>query len=283
MRERKSLLAALAAAVTLFAAKTPASADGPRSYNKSSAPIESSWSGFYLGVYAGRAWGDADLRTDAGTLTATSYFRSSANIASVNENGSGSVSPDAAVGGAQIGFNIQHGKLVAGLEADFGAFNLNGSRGATNFPYPTFPAQYTVRASMDTDWLLTARARLGWAPQPNLLIYATGGLALTNIRISNSFSDDADTEGVGGGSRTQIRAGWTLGGGAEWALTSAWSVKAEYLYVDFGTASVSNSVVCGPAVAADCAAVLGGAVSSPFSTSADLAAHIARVGLNYKF
>jgi outer membrane immunogenic protein len=135
---------------------------------------------------------------------------------------------------------------------------------------------------MDTDWLLTARARLGWALQPNLLIYATGGLALTNLRVSNSFSDDSDTAGIGGGSHTQIMTGWTLGGGAELALSRGWSVKAEYLYVDFGSTTVRSSIVCGPTATFNCSTPPA-VTPSPFSTSADLAAHIARVGLNYKF
>ena len=33
------------------------------------------------------------------------------------------------------------------------------------------------------------------------------------------------------------KAGWTVGGGAEWKLAPNWSVKAEYLYVDLGTDS----------------------------------------------
>ena len=279
MRMRRNASAALAAAVSLFVIETPVLADGPRS----AAPIQSNWSGFYLGAYAGRAWADADLRTDTGAITATSYFVSPANTASINENGSGSVSADAAVGGVQIGFNVQQGKLVAGLEVDFGAFDLNGSRGVANFPYPaTPPSTYTTRASMDTDWLFTARARLGWALQPNLLIYATGGLALTNLRVSNSFSDDSDTAGVGGASRTQVMTGWTLGGGAEFVLSRGWSVKAEYLYVDIGSTTVRSSVVCGPTATFDCSAPPP-VTPSPFTTSSDLSAHIARVGLNYKF
>ena len=282
VRMRKSFRSALAAALAACVLAPPSFAEDPRKGGKWDGPISSTWRGFYVGIYAGRAWGDADLRTDVGTVTATSYFNSAANISSINQNGSGPISPDAAVGGAQIGFNVQQGKLVAGLEADFGSFNLTGSRGAANFPYPTFPAgQYTVRTSMDTDWLFTARARVGWTPQSNLLIYATGGLAITNLHVSNSFSDNAPEQGVGGSSNSQVKAGWTLGGGAEWALSRNWSLKTEYLYVNFGSVSTSGSITCGPGGVAICN--FFGVTPSPFSTSADLSAHIARLGLNYKF
>jgi opacity protein-like surface antigen len=39
------------------------------------------------------------------------------------------------------------------------------------------------------------------------------------------------------------RAGWTLGGGVEQAVTDKWSVVGEYRYVDLGSAKVSFSGV----------------------------------------
>jgi outer membrane immunogenic protein len=239
------------------------------------------WTGFYVGAYAGGAWGDSDLRTDAGSVTATSYFQSDANINSVNQNGSGSLSPDAVIGGIQVGANLQTGNLVYGLEADFGAFDLNGSRGAVNVAYPTFAAMYTVRSSMDTDWLFTARARVGWTNSANLLIYATGGLAMTALRVSNSFSDDAGSSGLGGSSNTELKTGWTVGGGAEWALSRHWTLKAEYLHVNFGSASATGTVHCGPAGAIVCTTF--NVTPSSFASSADLSAHIGRLGINFRF
>jgi outer membrane immunogenic protein len=35
-------------------------------------------------------------------------------------------------------------------------------------------------------------------------------------------------------SDAQMRWGWTIGAGVEYQLSPAWSVKAEYLYVDLG-------------------------------------------------
>jgi outer membrane immunogenic protein len=38
-----------------------------------------------------------------------------------------------------------------------------------------------------------------------------------------------------------LRAGWTVGGGVEWAFWDYWSVKLEYDYYDFGRRSVLMS------------------------------------------
>jgi len=257
------------AAASLSWLSIPASARDP-------APF--SWSGIYFGVNAGRAWGDVDFRTDVGDATATSYFDPQANADSVSTNASGGADLRGTIAGLQIGALKQTGNFVYGVEADFGAFNLGGSKGATNFAYPVTPVPdfYTVRASVDADWLATARARVGWTTS-NLLIYVTGGLAVTNLQVTNSFSDTAPSAGTGGSSRSDTVAGWTLGAGLEVALSGNWSLKGEYLYVDLGSVATSGTVVCGPG------SFCAGTFASPFTTSADVSAHIARVGINRRF
>jgi outer membrane immunogenic protein len=41
------------------------------------------------------------------------------------------------------------------------------------------------------------------------------------------------------------RFGWTVGGGIDYAITSSWSVGAEYRYTDFGS-FLDNSVIAFP-------------------------------------
>jgi outer membrane immunogenic protein len=49
---------------------------------------------------------------------------------------------------------------------------------------------FAVTTSVDTSWLFTARPRIGWLVQPQLLLYATGGLAVTNLKVGNNVSDN---------------------------------------------------------------------------------------------
>lgn len=65
--------------------------------------------------------------------------------------------------------------------------------------------------------------------------------------------------------------GWVLGAGLEWALTNRWTVKAEYLHVDFGTLTVSGVITN------------DGGYSQGISTTADLTGDIVRLGVNYRF
>ncbi len=244
------------------------------------------WSGFYIGANAGAAWSGADATSSVPCPAATfgpGYFclaTSPANGAAVSASGTGSLSNTGFTGGVQAGRLWQNNSLVYGLEADFGAFKLNASRQASaNYPASTWVSStnvYTIKSSVDTDWLFTARGRVGWAFS-NVLAYATGGLAVTSIDVSNSFQDNFANGGVPGasgnwnGSGTKI--GWTLGGGLEWALNRYWTVKAEYLYLDFGSVSASGRITH-PGF---------GGYSEAISTSTDVTAHIARGGINFKF
>jgi len=131
---------------------------------------------------------------------------------------------------------------------------------------------YTVSTSFKADWLSTYRARLGWTLSPNLLAYATGGLALTVLEVTNSFSDNVGLGATGGSTGSQLWAGWTAGGGLEWAMNSAWSVKAEYLYLKFAAPAPTPASSSDPGPRG---------LFTTISTTGDLTAHVARVGLNY--
>jgi outer membrane immunogenic protein len=107
-----------------------------------------------------------------------------------------------------------------------------------------------------------------------VLFYGTGGLALTDIKVASSYADNFLIGGVtGDGSSSTVKAGFAVGGGAEWAVSNNWSIKAEYLYVKFGSVAAA-SAISGVTVAGYAQAV---------STAVDLTAHVARIGANYKF
>jgi outer membrane immunogenic protein len=104
------------------------------------------------------------------------------------------------VGGAQIGYNYQIGSFVVGLEGDIQYADFGDNR----YDFGTAG----IFEDGSDDWFGTVRARAGVAFD-RALVYATGGFA---------FADD--------------RAGWTLGGGLEYAFTNNLTAKVEGLYVN---------------------------------------------------
>jgi outer membrane immunogenic protein len=248
-----------------------------------------SWTGWYIGLNAGALWGNSDVTSSApctATTTPPAYFCGAAGVsvgaangAAVGAAGTGSLSDSGFTGGVQTGYNWQNGNIVLGLEADFNAFHFSASRFVTaNYPVGGLqvgPADtFTVGTSTKANWLFTGRGRLGWTVAPNLLAYATGGLALTELKVGNLFSDSRGASG--GSSASATKAGWVVGGGLEWAFAKNWSAKVEYLYLNFGTVSV-NALIVSPIPTGTVA------YSQNINTSADLTAQIARAGINYKF
>jgi outer membrane immunogenic protein len=110
------------------------------------------------------------------------------------------------------------------------------------------------------------RGRVGFAVD-RALLYGTGGLAVANVKYADHTSDGVPLMNSG----DATRAGWTAGGGIEWALNGNWTVKAEYLHVDLGNVSYNN--VCSPAGLCATGLVLD------HKTRED----IARIGINYRF
>ncbi len=230
-----------------------------------------SWHGYYAGGNAGAAITDADARTSVSGLD---YFATS-SMTSINNNGGADLGDIGFTGGAQIGYNHQVNEFVFGFETDFGYFGTDESESVT-VVYPDYsPYTYTLKQSASTDWLFTARPRVGWTTD-NFLIYATGGLAITNVKYTENFSDNYDVYDVTHAhSKSQIMPGWTVGAGAEYALMGKWSLKGEYLYADFGSFSTkSNNMVDASARAYS---------STVFRNSLDLTSHILRTGFNYRF
>src|SRR5262249_25609653 len=148
--------------------------------------------------------------------------------------------PNGFTGGGQAGYNYQIDRFVIGAEADLSATGIVGKASPMGAfaasPPPTafVSATTSVNSEHRLDWLGTVRARVGYVPTSNLLLYATGGLAYGRVVSSTSISQGVCTSAFGGtlcntatgaGSASATQAGWALGGGFEYALAEHWSVK----------------------------------------------------------
>jgi outer membrane immunogenic protein len=236
------------------------------------APPPYSWTGFYVGGTAGTAWGSFDPTTSISFIPQPPGYFDPTSVPVVNAVGLQSIKATGFTGGLEAGYNLQAGNVVGGIEIDFGYLGLAGSAQGSGLYPCCAPTGFTINSSAHTDWLLTARPRLGIASN-NWLYYVTGGVAVTNLNGNFTFSDNANSA-METGSIPSTKAGYTVGGGVEAALWRNWSVKAEYLYVDFGRLSTTSNNFTSTLVAFPAA---------EFSHSIDLKANIARVGLNYRF
>jgi opacity protein-like surface antigen len=135
--------------------------------------------------------------------------------------GTSSAAPRGVIGGIEAGYNWQAGMFVLGFETDFSGWDLSASSGVSSFG----PTTLSATSSINSNWLFTARPRIGFA-NGNMLTYLTGGLAVSNISLAQSMLlSGAGPTLAGSASSTQL--GWTAGGGVEYALSWNWFIKAE--------------------------------------------------------
>jgi outer membrane immunogenic protein len=244
-------------AVVVCIARTAAAADLPPSppvYKAAPAAAPFDWSGFYVGANAGYGWGDprdtmaGDVDGGAGSGVINSLFDPSLDSLS-DLTYPLSIKTSGAVGGAQFGFNWQFGsQWLTGVETDF---QFSGIRGSSHVAEPgSIGSTYALSASQNLDWFGTLRARLGYLLTDRVLLYGTGGLAYGETKASAAVAET----GIGidfppgfpttllcppatvclAGSQSHVSAGWTAGGGIEFAAWNHVSFKVEYLHVDLG-------------------------------------------------
>jgi outer membrane immunogenic protein len=236
------------------------------------APV-SNWAGWYVGLNAGGDWGTADPST---TVAQSGFFAvCAACVSAIGNGGRQTLHTDGFTGGGQAGYNWQAGSWVVGLEADFEYFRSQGSSTATFMVLPGIGGgTATINSALTTDWLFTARPRLGFVVSDNYLFYGTGGLAVSELKGNWNYTDNlAGGIGTESASSSQVKAGWTAGGGVEAKLQGNWVFGVEYLYVKFDNISTSSTNYV-TSVAA---------LSAPFTHGVDLAANIVRLRLSEKF
>jgi outer membrane immunogenic protein len=208
------------------------------------------WNGLYAGVHAGIS--------HSGSSTATGSISSFLGEISV----SSSFEHDPALlGGAQVGYNIQNGQFVFGLEADFSGTDLSSDTGALAdlgfVQIGTFTSE--------VDWFGTVRGRAGILLDDDFLFYATGGLAYGHVENSIGLARRNSSISESG---SEVRLGYTVGAGVEANVNDSVKVKLEYLYVDLGSGDFFNEEVFG---------------FIDINASSDVNFHVARVGLNIDF
>lgn len=163
------------------------------------------------------------------------YASGDTNLVTLN-SGFEALRPRGMIGGLQTGY-LRHlsRDWVLGFEADFSTGDFDA------------PGRQQI------DYFGTARSRLGYAQGP-WLFYGTGGVAW-------AMSAVAPVAGGLDGHRMP-HVGWTAGVGVEYALNAAWSVRAEYLYVDLDNVLVTRGNV---------------------NVTEDMTFNVFRVALNYRF
>jgi outer membrane immunogenic protein len=277
---RVSIIAVSTIALTQLASAADLSRKAPP------APIAPapSWTGFYVGANVGYGWGDRDVTYRGNDpLTTPGVFPLGFPPTSFDASG--------VVGGVQLGYNWQFNRnWLVGVETDFSGSGVDGSGSSLGSGSGIGNGAFVMNADEHVKWFGTVRARLGYLPTDNLLVYATGGFAYGKVeRTANLVNTSGISVGIAvppfafncftgtacyAGSSSHTATGWTAGGGIEYAFWSKWTVRAEYLYISLDDSTVTLPATSVPA---------GSATPSINANFGRTNLNIARVGVNYRF
>ena len=250
-------------------------------------PVAYNWSGAYLGASAGFndpaaattfAYPTGGTPDDIEFNSSGAPFRhsTSTTYSTYGDLPTAVVPYAPLIGTVSAGFNHQTGALVLGIETDASLL------GPAKYSFTDFSSNseevFTASGGMES--LFTLRPRVGVAID-KLLLYGTGGLAFGEAKFDTGLHLAADSaKGLNSadwsGSNSAWKTGFTIGGGAEYAVNNKLSLKFEALYYNLGSIDVSAT---GSGVG------FGGSPASlpttPYSGHMDLQGTIARVGLTF--
>jgi opacity protein-like surface antigen len=216
-----------------------------------SAPVAMNWTGFYVGGHLGGGWSD-DRWSDP--FPSTPGLKGSTNVA-----GFGDVTrATGPLGGGQIGANWQTGSWALGVQADASAAKIIGQNSC-------FTSLGGVLCGRTINAIGTLTGRVGYAWDRSLA-YVKGGGAWTDTTYS--VFGNTDALALGSGSTTLTTGGWTIGAGAEYAITNHWTTSAEYDHIGLPSTAVSFPTV---------------AVINANSIAVKQSADLFKLGVNYKF
>ena len=155
----------LAACAGLFAAAVaaPASAaDMPMPYKAAPMPAAGpfNWSGFYVGLNGGYAWGNSTWTDSTGAT-------------------SGDFTASGGMAGGTVGYNLQMSSLVVGFEGDVDASWLKGNAA-------------TSCCETKNNWFATARARLGYG-MDRFMPFITAGGAFGDVKTDTAIGSATAT------------------------------------------------------------------------------------------
>jgi opacity protein-like surface antigen len=194
------------------------------------------WGGFYVGGFFGADFGRSRVTFDDFTTTRPRT--------------------GGPIGGGQVGYNWQFGRVVAGIEGDIGAANIHGARtcgfrtGLNAFGVPSTFSPFFLNCENEMDWVATVTGKIGMT-WDRALIYVKGGAAFTEVDTNVTCivgPNNTTVRGRGcfnsanvftnGFSASDDRIGGTIGFGSEFMLNTNWSAKTELNYTAFGKDTV---------------------------------------------
>lgn len=145
--------------------------------------------------------------------------------------------------GGYAGLNWQFAPTwVTGAEGDFGWAGKTVAYSGIFVPGVFASGLSGEAISVHTTWDSSVRGRFGYLATPDVLLYATAGVAWQHFESSETCPATQCGSLIGFNNKS-TRLGPTAGGGIELALLNNLRLRGEYRYANFGSASYTSSTL----------------------------------------
>jgi opacity protein-like surface antigen len=171
MKKLQTLLRGSVALLSIAAASVASAADIPVKAPVKAPPPVWSWAGFYIGAQVGATAGESSFADPYGPSIYGDKVTTPGFLA-----------------GGDIGFNLQHGQWVFGLEADANWLRSSGTN--TCFAFSGFYVSANCQAHPDALGTVTGRVGAALGLEGHTLVYGKGGAA----GVHNNDQIDANNE-----------------------------------------------------------------------------------------
>lgn len=182
-----------AAALAVLMLSTAAQAADTPVMKPYAAPVPvRDWSGPYYGLGVSFGTSDYEARPAPGALPLTTWDADGFGLAGL------------------LGYNLQHGRFLYGIEGQLSWPNIEGSPANIGGAGP---------GTSEIEWIASLRGRAGYLLRDDLLVYVTGGYARARGELSAAGFVPPTT-------RHATHSGWTAGIGGEWQFAPGMRIRA---------------------------------------------------------
>ena len=233
----KKLIAAAAGTLALGLAAPASAADlAARPYTKAPPMVAAmyDWSGFYIGINGG-----------GGSSHTCLDFVTPVTGALVGE---GCHNATGGTVGGQIGYRMQSGQWVYGIEGQGNWADFRGDNVSTLFPGTALVTGDRNRTTIDAFGLITGQVGYAWN---NVLLYVKGGAAVVGDKYDIYAAAGTPLAGTRLASASETRWGGTVGVGLEYGFAPNWSLGFEYDHIFLGDRTIGFTTPAGAVFGSD--------------------------------
>ncbi|GAB4294534.1 MAG: hypothetical protein Kow0083_07570 [Methylophaga sp.] len=224
------------------------------------------WNGLYGGIAFGGFYGKASPDT---TVSDGTYFNTE-NISTLNSTFQEEISDKTLSGSALLGYDVQNGNLVYGIEVDLTGMNYS-EKHSRNVNY-VIPAanSFSVSTEVESNFALSIRPKIGYS-FGDTMVHLAVGPTLSRFKYRFNFSDDA-TPAAASFSDEKTELGYSANLGGNHQLGDGWVLRGDYIYTYYPDIVDGSNLLSYPISETDV-----------FSHDADFRSHNIRIGLFKRF